>query len=292
MITSMTGFGRGATEKEGVQVRVELRSVNSRFCDIQMRCAGSVKEFEPEIRERLQERLTRGKITAQIEWEEESGSGELPVLNEGMAKRYLQELERLRDLDGLSGEVELADLARLPGLFRMEATMLEPEVAKRLVLQAVDLALEDFLQMRATEGETLSRDLRQRVERLETNLQRIETLTAGAQEQIRGKLREKVEALLKPGEVNEERLTMEVVLIAERSDVTEEMVRLHSHNAQFLESMEKGGEAGRRLNFLLQEMNREANTINSKSNDPEVIHLVVEMKEEIERLREQVQNLA
>ena len=273
-------------------MRVELRSVNSRFCDIQMRCAGSVKEFEPEIRERLQERLTRGKITAQIEWEEESGSGELPVLNEGMAKRYLRELERLRDLDELSGEVELADLVQLPGLFRMEATMLEPEVAKRLVLQAVDLALEDFIQMRATEGETLSRDLRQRVERLETNLQRIETLTAGAQEQIRGKLREKVEALLKPGEVNEERLTMEVVLIAERSDVTEEMVRLHSHNAQFLESMEKGGEAGRRLNFLLQEMNREANTINSKSNDPEVIHLVVEMKEEIERLREQVQNLA
>ena len=183
-------------------------------------------------------------------------------------------------------------MLRLPGLFRMETRALETEVVERLVGEAVDRALEDFGQMRETEGETLARDLRQRVEGIETRLQRIESMVGEGREKVRERLREKVEGLLQPGTVDEDRLAMEVVMIAERSDITEEIVRFHSHNAQFIETLDKGGEVGRRLNFLLQEMNREANTTNSKSTDPQIVHLAVEIKEEVERLREQVQNLA
>jgi len=292
MITSMTGFGRGVVEARGARVSVELRSVNSRFGDIQVRCPPSVQEFEPAIRERVQSRVKRGKITAVIDREEAAGGGELPVLDEAVARRYLRELARLQELGAVEGQPELAVLARLPGMFRMEATDLDPETAQDLVLQAVDLALEDLIRMRAAEGKALSRDLRQRVEGVEERLRRIQELASGAREQIRQRLREKVEALLQPGKVDEDRLAMEVVLLAERSDITEEIVRFHSHNAQFLETLDQGGEVGRRLNFLLQEMNREANTINSKAFDAEVVRLVVEIKEEVERLREQVQNLA
>tara|TARA_B100000676_G_C17400286_1_gene494645 strand:- start:127 stop:567 length:441 start_codon:yes stop_codon:yes gene_type:complete len=146
--------------------------------------------------------------------------------------------------------------------------------------------------MRGAEGETLAADLRDRVGLIETHLEQIAELVPNTREQIHNRLREKIAALLEPGAIDEERLAMEVVLIAERSDITEEIVRFRSHNAQFVEALDKGGEVGRRFNFLLQEMNREANTISSKSSDPEIIHRVVEIKEEVERLREQVQNLA
>ena len=292
MITSMTGFGRGTAEQDGARVRVELRSVNSRFCDIQVRCSNGLQEFEPAVRERLQGQLTRGKITAQVEWEEGSDASELPVLNEAVARRYLQELERLREMGGIEGKPDWAALVRLPGLFGTQMTAGDPEAVQGLILQGVDSALEDFVQMRTTEGEALVRDLRQRVAEIEARLRGIGELARGAHEQVRARLREKVENLLQPGEVAEDRLAMEVVLIAERGDITEEVVRFHSHNAQFVETLDRGGEVGRRLNFLLQEMNREGNTINSKANDPEIVRLAVEVKEEVERLREQVQNLA
>lgn len=292
MITSMTGFGRGTAESQGVRVQVELQSVNSRFCDIQVRAPASLQRLEAEIREWLQARISRGKIAVQVDWKEGGASGELPVLDEGVAKRYLQELARLASLAGLEERPDWSCLVRLPGLFRMESTTLGPEAVQKLVMQALALALEDLLRMRAAEGAVLERDLRERLERIEAHLRRIEELAAGAKDRIRVRLREKVEALLQPGEVDEERLALEVVLIAERSDIAEELVRFHSHNAQFLETLAQGGEVGRRLNFLLQEMNREANTINAKAGEAEILHLVVEIKEEVERLREQVQNLA
>ena len=142
------------------------------------------------------------------------------------------------------------------------------------------------------EGQTLAEDLRRRVELVDSHLEHIAELVPNTREQVQSRLRDKVAALLEPGSIDEDRLAMEVVLIAERSDITEEIVRFRSHNAQFFKGLNKGGEVGRRFNFLLQEMNREANTISSKSSDSEIIHWVVEIKEEVERLREQVQNLA
>jgi uncharacterized protein (TIGR00255 family) len=160
------------------------------------------------------------------------------------------------------------------------------------VLQAVDAALDDLEQMRVAEGATLENDLRTRLDLLTERIGAIETLAAGGRDEVRRRLREKVEALLRPGEVNEERLATEVVLIAERGDITEEVVRFRSHIDQFREALDKGGDVGRRFNFLLQELHREINTISSKSSDSAIIHHAVDVKEEVERLREQVQNLA
>ena len=292
MISSMTGFGRGEAEAEGRRARVELRSVNSRFGDIQVRCPNQLQEFESGLKEQIQGRIGRGKVSATVVWEDAPESSGLPRLDEAVARRYMEELQRLRELCRISGQVDLSLMGDLPGLFRTEAPTLDPEVVEQLLRQAVDQALEEFLQMRAREGRTLAEDLRARVILIEENLQRIAEVTADASERFRARLREKVEALLQPGEIDEDRLALEVVLLAERGDITEEIVRFHSHNAQFLAALDQGGEVGRRLNFLLQEMHREANTISSKAGDSQIVHLVVGIKEEVERLREQVQNIA
>lgn len=291
-ITSMTGFGSGAAEGQGLRLGVELRSVNSRYLDIQVRCPSNLQPFEAAIRERIQSRLTRGKVSANISWIEEAQQQALPNLDEEVASGYLVQLRRLAELGQIETEIDLALLARLPGVFSFGVEETENESTKALLLASLDQALTDMVAMRTSEGQTLAVDLRQRVEAIEAHLEYIAELVPRTREQIQSRLREKVLALLEPGAIHEDRLAMEVALIAERSDITEEVVRFRSHNAQFFEALDKGGEVGKRFNFLLQEMNREANTISSKSSDAEIIHRVVEIKEEVERLREQVQNLA
>ena len=291
-ITSMTGFGMGEVEEEGVRVRVELRSVNSRFCDIQVRRPSNLSDLESPVRERLQQRVARGKVTASLTWEEGTESRVLPKLDVDAAHSYVRELEELRDLFSLQGKADLSLLAGLPGLFKVETDRLDPAEVRRLVLLALDRALDQFDEMRATEGKALAKDLSARLENVDEKLKQINELAEENRSQTQNRLREKIEALLQPGEVDETRLAMEVAMICERSDITEEIVRFRSHNDQFLATLRKGGDVGRRLNFLLQEINREANTINSKASEADIVHLVVDIKEEVERLREQVQNLA
>lgn len=292
MIFSMTGFGGGTAEAPGLAARAEVRAVNSRFCEIQLRCPSRLQALEAQLRERVASRVTRGKVSVIVEWEEQGATAVLPTLDEETARNYLRELERLRQLGELSGKADLALVASLPGVFKVApAAEVAPE-AEELVLKALDVALEGFDQMRRSEGAALVADLRARVELIEERLKQIATWAAEARQRLQAQLRQRVEALLRPGEVPEERLALEVVLLAERSDIAEEVVRFHSHNAQFMATLEKGGEVGRRLNFLLQEQNREANTISSKASESQIVHLAVEIKEEVERLREQVQNLA
>jgi uncharacterized protein (TIGR00255 family) len=290
MIFSMTGFGSGTAESQGLGARVEVRSVNSRFVEIQLRCPSRLQALEAQLRERVASRVTRGKVSVVIEWEEQGSAASLPTLDEEMAGNYLRELGRLRQLGGLAGDVDLALMASLPGVFKVAAPAEAP--AEALVLQALDQALDSFEQMRRSEGAALAADLRARVGLIEERLEQIAQGATAARQRLQVQLREKVEGLLRPGEIPEERLALEVLLLAERSDIAEEVVRFRSHNAQFLAALDKGGEVGRRLNFLLQEQNREANTISSKASEAQIVHLAVEIKEEVERLREQVQNLA
>ncbi len=291
-ITSMTGFGSGKAENKGLRLGVELRSVNSRYLDIQVRCPNQLQPFEPVIRERIQKQIGRGKINVNISCSEGAQSPDLPTLDEEVVGRYLAEMRRLAALAEVEEVVDIALLSRLPGVFRVESAELEPEAAKELLFEGLDQALLELVAMRSAEGQTLMTDLRQRIGVVESHLEEIAAWVPLAREQSQRRLREKVESLLEPGAVNEDRMALEIALIAERSDITEEIVRFRSHNAQFIEALDKGGEVGKRFNFLLQEMNREANTISSKSSESEIIHWVVEIKEEVERLREQVQNLA
>jgi uncharacterized protein (TIGR00255 family) len=290
-VTSMTGYGSGLAEGADVTVRVELRSVNSRFCDVQVRCPHMLQDLERGVKERIQKRIGRGKINVTIDLQDERGAAQLPQLDEEMARNYIAQLQKLRVLGEVDGEVELQHVSGLPGIFKVAAESL-PTDLETLVTKALDGALDAFIAMRAEEGVALTRDLRARVATMDRNLGEIRATAASSRDQLEARLRERLEVLLRPGEIDESRLAMEVVLVAERSDITEEIVRFESHNQQFLTTLESGGEVGRRLNFLLQEINREANTISSKSSDIGVTHLVVEIKEEVERLREQVQNLA
>ncbi len=296
MITSMTGCGTGQAETGGARASVEIRSVNSRFVEVQVRAPSRLQVFEAPVRDQVQSRIARGKISVQITWEEEGGVADLPVLDESVARRYLGELGRLAALaQPVLGQVappDLVALSRLPGLFHLESVTVDLQQVQALVLEALETALVDFLDMRAREGEALERDVRARMGHLTDLLDRIEAVATASRAAMRERLRDKVNALLAPGAIAEERLAAEVVLLAERSDVTEEIVRFRSHAEQFLATLDRGGEVGRRFNFLLQELNREANTIGSKTDQTEAVYLVVEVKEELERLREQVQNLA
>ena len=316
-IHSMTGFGRAAAERRGLRLAVELRSVNSRYLDIQVRCPADLQPFELAIRERIQARVRRGKINAHLAWEEESQSEALPQLDEEAAKHYLAQLRRLAELaqseaaesratlspwkaffarfkglEYFNVGIERVLLAKLPNLFRVQAAALDSAVVQEVLRVGLDQALAELVAMREAEGHTLAADLRARVEAVGVHLERVAERAQATRGQVAERLREKIAALLTLGEVAEDRLATEVALIAERSDVVEEIVRFRSHNAQFLDTLAQGGEVGKRLNFLLQEMHREANTISAKAAAAEIAHWVVEIKEEIERLREQVQNLA
>jgi uncharacterized protein (TIGR00255 family) len=307
MIFSMTGIGSGVYQGEQGQLSVSIRSVNSRFFDLQVRTPGRLAACESAVRQYLQERLTRGKVSVHIDWEQTEAAGPLPELDEQVVQRYTAELNRLKELtdhqgQSMGGQSEEGNpatdgqlwsiIARMPGVFRTESVAPDLEGIQAGLLAAVGTALEDFEQMRQAEGEALCRDLMGRLAALDDYLDKIEAASAADRAALPQRLRAKIDDILRPGEVDPDRLAMEVAVLAERSDITEEFVRFRSHNAQFRAALEKGGEVGRRLNFLLQEMNREANTIASKSTASDAVHLAVEIKEEVERLREQIQNLA
>ncbi|MBT4612295.1 MAG: YicC family protein [Gemmatimonadetes bacterium] len=293
LIYSMTGFGNASVESDGLRLRVVLRSVNGRFLDLQIRSPSSLQELEPQIRERLQTRLRRGKVSVHIEVEETAEQSSLPRLNEDVAAQYIKEFKRLAQIAELEDQQpSLEVLGRLPGLFRSEATGIDVDELARLLFETLDKAAADLEQMRSREGGTLVEDLRGRVGKIGDLVGQIDEWAQGEKERARQRLRERIDQLLQPGELNEDRIMTEIVLIAERSDITEEIVRFRSHIEQFLGALDEGGEVGRRLNFLLQELHREINTITSKASASEIIHAAVDAKEEIERLREQVQNLA
>lgn len=292
-IISMTGFGSGRAEGGAASVRATVRSLNGRFLDVQVRCPAPLRELESAVGERVQEVVSRGKVTVLVELEESPAPGDTgPVLDLETARRYVAGLKRLAEAEGFQPAISLGSVAAMPGVFRNDPVPLDTESAAPLVMSAVDEALRECDGMRKAEGQALARDLRARVASLQDLRREIETLAAGSREQHLSRLREKVAALLEPGAIDEDRLAMEVVMVAERSDIAEELVRFGSHTEQFAETLETGGDVGKRLNFLLQEMHREANTIGSKATATGIVHEVLAVKEEIERMREQVQNLA
>ena len=294
MITSMTGFGRACVEGFAGQVNIEIRSVNSRFLDVQIRCPQMLQSIEPLLRERLQKSVNRGKVSVNLSMDFFDENSTMPVLNEKVVERYLREAKRLKEITGIwsSGNIELGLFMQLPDVFVKESMNPQHDQLQNLVLKAFEEATDEFVAMREREGQLLAEDIKMRIEKITATLADIYEEVPVARKQINDRLRSRIDDLIESAEIDEDRLAMEVTLIAERSDITEELVRFDSHNEQFMETLNVGGEVGRRFNFLLQEMNREANTISSKAANTNIVHKVLEIKEELERIREQVQNLA
>ena len=289
MIASMTGFGKGVAEGEVGRVIVEIRSVNGRFGDVMVRMPRSLAELEPRIKERVLSVFTRGRLDVNITLQGATSEQGLPVLKPEVLAAYLKGIEEIRA--DISGDIDLMQIAQLPQIFAFEVPELDSEALWKVVSAALSQAIDACRAMCLAEGEKLARDLRTRISVLDEFLQRVEALAPERVETVRTRLEEKLAQLLTPEQIDESRLLMEIALLADRSDITEECVRFHSHNAQFLGMLDRSEAVGRRLNFLLQEMLREANTMGSKAGEATIAHVVVDIKEEIEKLREQVQNI-
>lgn len=295
MIRSMTGYGSAAFEVEGAGFEVELRSVNHRHLDVKARLPRGLANFESELRAQVAERLVRGKVDLTVRATAGVALAGGVELDLAVAARYLEAARRLRAEHGVGGELDVHALLSLPGVARVVERELGEEGARAALRAALAAALDGLAAMRDAEGAALDRDLRGRLERLETLTREIEGRAGEVQRAVRDRLRKRAEQLRdETGLLDEARLHQELVFAADRLDVTEECVRLRSHVAQFRSVLDAAGPrepAGRRLDFLLQEMGREANTIGSKSADAPVAHRVVELKTELERIREQVQNV-
>jgi len=290
MIRSMTGFGFAELERDGQRLSAEIRSVNHRFCEVSLRAPRLVAMFEDQIRQLIAERFSRGKFNLTITWGGAGESGDELKLNEPVADRYVALLEQLRKRYRLESGLDVRTLATLPDVFAWEHSALSDEETWGLVKTLVDQACDNMNTMKSREGAALARDFEARLKLIRTQLdfvvERAPLRPAEAKERLMARLR----PLLGDIEMDPARLAQEMALLADRLDCTEECVRLSAHLDQFRSLIEGPELAGRKLNFLLQEMNREVNTIGSKANDVGIARAVIIMKEEVERIREQVQN--
>jgi uncharacterized protein (TIGR00255 family) len=292
VIASMTGFGRAEFEVAGAGYQVELRSVNQRHLDLQVRLPRALARFEPDLRRRLQGKFARGKIELAVNGRAGSPTETLRI-DAAVAARYVEAARELSTRHGLGPTLDVGRLLALPGVARLA----EPEVPEPLFAEALAAAAEraadELAAMRRAEGEALERDLRARVAQIDALVEQVEARAGSVQATAREKLRKRAEQLAaETGLADPARLAQELVWAADRLDVTEELVRLRSHGEQFRAALEgTAGGVGRRLEFLLQEMAREVNTIGSKGADVPVAHFVVELKTELERMREQVLNV-
>src|SRR5262245_9883077 len=291
----MTGFGRSSFQVGELAFDVELRSVNHRYLDARVRLPRLLAGFEGEVRARLQARLGRGKVDLSVTSPAPVGPAPRLEIDLAAAREYLRAARALREGEGVEGEIGVAALLGLPGVSRFVELEVPAESLREGLEREVDSALDAADAMRAREGAALERDLRERLARVEDLSRSIEARAESVQRSVRERLRRRAEQLRQEtGILDEARLHQEIVLAADRLDVVEELVRLRSHAEQFprvLDDAGPGKPVGRRLDFPLQEFSREANTIGSKASDAPVAHAIVELKTEIERLREQVQNL-
>ena len=298
MIRSMTGFGRGRAAVHGYEVTVELRSVNKRFFETSLRVPSSLGTRESAITSRLKEAFDRGRISGQVKLGEGEEGTSIPVeVDEAATRGYAAELQRLRTVADIQEPVRLDHLLQFSDVLKRREADDETE-ADEAAWPAVQAALEDAIDalraMQEQEGAALLADLQGRMDAIETALEKVERLAPERAEAHRERLRTRITDLLDGRtELDEGRLEQEVAFLADKSDVTEECVRLRSHLALFREALANDeATVGRKLNFIVQEVNREVNTIGSKANDAEMQHLAVAMKEEVEKVREQVQNVA
>jgi uncharacterized protein (TIGR00255 family) len=295
MIRSMTGYGRGEAVAEGHRLTAEIRSVNPRFCEHSARLPRALSAYEADARKIVQDRMSRGKLTLVVSWGNDSEDAEEPsgtlTLDRKTADRYMELLREAKGAYGLTGDLDVVSFVGLSNVFDWKETARDPEFYLRLLREVVGQATEDLLRMKEQEGALLRKDQEERLASIRARVARVRERAPNRVRETFEKTRERVRQLLEGHELPEERVLQEVAMLSERLDSTEECVRLEAHVVQFLRYLSEEATPGRKLNFLLQEMNREINTIGSKANDVAIVEQVVEVKEELERIREQVQNI-
>lgn len=290
MIRSMTGFARATSSSPKGRWAVEIRSLNHRYFEFSLKVPPLLNGFEDRIRELCQNRIRRGKITLNIS-ELESSSLEDVALDEKVLKFYVSAIRKVQRRLGLKGELSVSDLLSLPRIFSVEKKAKVPEALWASLKPLIEKTLGQLTHSRIREGRVLFKDLTSRIRKIQDQLSHIETRTKGLSEEYYEKLKRRIQNLVNGIAAGNDRIWQEAAILAEKADVTEEIVRLTSHLRLFGEKMAANGEMGKELDFLLQEMNREINTLSAKSQDFRISKEVVSIKAELEKIREQIQNI-
>jgi uncharacterized protein (TIGR00255 family) len=288
----MTGFGRAEVNKNGITVSTEVRSVNSRYLDVTLRLPRNFSQREKEIKDIVRSYLNRGNLNMIVKIEHDSNDIVPLKVNKAAAKSYYKLLNEIRKSVKLREHVKLEHLLTFSEVLEPIDEEETDETEWELLQESVRQALESLNTMRSQEGSELAADLEKRIRWMDETLNEVEKLSKERIPEERKNLHERIAELIEDKfTIDQNRLELEIALLVDKLDVTEECVRYRSHNKYFLEALNKNEAAGRKLNFLVQEMNREANTIGSKSSDATIAHLIVGLKEELEKIREQLQNI-
>ncbi len=291
MLKSMTGFGRSEGETSLGRVFVESRSVNHRYCDINIRLPRRLLLFEARIKELIRSQLSRGRIDVFMKLD--TGGEEKVQLNVDLhlAEQYYRALQSLRETLQIKDKITLGLLAGAKDLITAKEESIDLEPYWEEIVLILKQSLRDMDEMKRLEGEGLAQDLRQRLERIAQELEGIKQQYPSRLDAYRNRLQERLRSLLGGIEIDSNRFQQEIAILAERTDITEEIVRTESHFSQFFSLLQADEPVGRKMDFLLQEINREVNTVSAKANDAEISQRVVEIKAELEKIREQVQNI-
>lgn len=291
MIKSMTGFGRSTYENEGREYLIEIKSVNNRFNDINIKMPRSLNYLEEKIKKEILNNVSRGKIDIFITFNNNSNLGKNIKLNTDIAKKYIEELKKLSKESGVIDNINIMDISKFPDVLNIKVEESAEEVIEKELLTALSQAIKSFIDMREKEGAKIKQDLENRIKIISEKIKQISNISSGLVEEYIVKLETRIKELLKTDVVDESRLAEEVVIYSDKCSVEEEITRLNSHISQFLNLANQDIAIGKKMDFLIQEMNRETNTIGSKANNLEITNLVVDIKTELENVREQVQNI-
>ena len=290
MIKSMTGFGRGKYENEGRTYTVEIKSVNHKYADISVKLPRFLNSIEDRIRKRVLEEISRGKIDVYVQFENFSERGTNIRINRALAAEYISELKALSDETGLKYDVNVIDITKFPEVLKIEDEDIEEIVSVEL-FNALDEALNNFVEMRRIEGEKLVNDIKERLVLIEGLVNEIKGYSSTLVKEYMEKLNQRVKELMEDRVIDENRIAQEIVIFSDKSSIEEELTRLDSHINQFKNLLNEPSPIGKKIDFLIQEMNRETNTIGSKANSVDITNRVINIKTEIENIREQIQNI-
>ena len=291
MIRSMTGFGAAELGTEHGRLSAEVRSVNHRYCEISLRLPRSISGLEGPVRQLLTDRLARGKINLSVSWEGYEDAGGRLTVNHDVARQYIDAMAELKAKYDLGGQPDVRSVVALGDVFQWERAAVDEEKLWAQVKQVIEAAIDNMAQMKQREGDALLREFETRLSKIEQLLEKAEARAPLRPKEAQDRMMARLKPLLGDVPVDPARLAQEIAFLAERLDCTEECVRLRAHLSQFRRLFVDPELAGRKLNFLLQEMNREVNTLGSKGNDALIAEVVIELKDEIEKLREQVANV-
>ena len=290
MIKSMTGYGRGNISKNDREYQIEIKSVNHRYLDISVKMPRQLSYLEDAIKKEISSKVNRGKIDVFITFNNNSLEGRTIKINTELAHAYVEELKKLSEKENILSDIQVTEISKYPDVLNIQNEQ-DDDKLKEEVIEVVNIAIDNFISMRKVEGSKISEDLLKRLDYIQEKVNEISKLSTGLIEEYVVKLETRIKEILKDQEIDKQRLAQEVVIYADKCSVEEEITRLNSHILQFKNLLNSDEAVGKKLDFIVQEMNRETNTIGSKANNLDITNRVIDLKTEIENIREQIQNI-